>query len=301
MNNSIDRMAWSDLIKNFFAPRPRDVDGVQNQSSLHYREWCLKKLFGAYALDGMPDNWDESYIMEHLFLDGYFSITDTDLGVIPLKCGYAGINVFDHPTECIYANHVLGNFTRRIDVDCALIKLQYNYQGAGTLIQRYATMLAMADSSISVNLLNTKVAHVFGASSKAEAATMKKMYDDVSCGNPIVIINDSISKKINDSAVNFHVKENYIASDVNILKEQIKNEFLTEIGIANANTEKRERLISSEVMSNQQEVKTNAQHWLDCVNEGLAVANRLYGLNLRFRLRDFGGSKNGDIKQPETI
>ena len=76
---------------------------------------------------------------------------------------------------------------------------------------------------------------------------MKKMYDDVSCGNPIVIINDSISKKINDSAVNFHVKENYIASDVNILKEQIKNEFLTEIGIANANTEKRERLISEKI------------------------------------------------------
>lgn len=301
--SSLEKMGWSDLLRNFFATRPRDVDGVANQSSLYYREWCLKKLFGGYEIAGAPESWDIDYVYTHLFLDGYFCITDTDLGVLPLQTGYSGINVFNHPTKCVIANPVLGNFDRTIDEDCVLVKLQYNYHGVGQLIQRYATLLAMCDSSVSVNLLNSQVASVFGASSKAQAETIKKMYDDIHCGNPVVIVNDDIAKKLNDNVVNLRVKENYIADSIEVLKQNIMNDYLTEIGIANANTEKRERLIQSEVLSNQQEIKSNAQHWIDNVQDGFNKANEMFGLNLQFKLRDFtdGGVKDGNIAESDRV
>lgn len=292
MSNQIDKLAWSDLVKNFFAPRPRDVDGVANQASIYYREWCLKKLFGAYEISGAPETWDLDYMYQHLFIDGYICITDTDLGVLPLQTGYSGINVFNHPTDCIIANPVLGHLQRQIDVDCVLVKLQYNYQGVNTLIQRYATLLAMCDSSIAVNLMNSKVANVFGASSKAQAETMKKMYDDINQGKPAVFINEEIAKRLTDNVVNLRVKESYIADEIEILKKNLMDDFLTEIGIQTANTDKRERLIESEVLSNRQETRSNAQHWIDNVRTEFKKANKMFGLNLSFKLRDFTGGKN---------
>lgn len=301
MSNQVDRMAWSDLLRNFFAPRPKDVDGVANQSSIYYREWCLKKLFGAYEITGSPEEWDIDYTYQHLFLDGYFCITDTDLGVLPLQTGYAGINVFNHPTDCIIANPVLGHLQRKIDVDCVLVKLQYNYQGVSTLIQRYATLLALCDSSIAVNLVNSKVANVFGASSKAQAATMYKMYDDINQGKPAVVINEEIAKKLNDNVVNLRVKESYIADDIEILKKNLMDDFLTEIGIQTANTDKRERLIESEILANRQETKSNAEHWIENVRKEFDKANKMFGLNLGFRLRDFteGGVKDGNAAESD--
>jgi len=76
---------------------------------------------------------------------------------------------------------------------------------------------------------------------------------------------------------------------VQLLKRKIINEFLTEIGINNSNLDKRERLTDDEVNANDQEVIANIQCWIDNINEGIAKINQMFGLNLRFAVRDFGG------------
>ena len=64
------------------------------------------------------------------------------------------------------------------------------------------------------------------------------------------------------------------------------SEFLTEIGVNNANTEKRERLTDNEVEANDSEIQLNAGYWLDNIKEGFDVANRLYNLNLSISLKN---------------
>lgn len=275
-----------DLVHEFFARRPSDVDGVLNSSSLYYREYLLKKLFGRFTFSGIPDGWDEDYMLEVLFLNGYFTITDTEAGILPLKCGLTGINIFEKPTSVIVANPVLGNFERIIDTNCVVIQLQPNYQGVFTMINRYATMLAMCDSSIAVNLMNTKAAHVFGATNKAQAETFKKMYDEISCGNPAVFIKDGLNE---ENFFTMPVKQYFIANDVQLLKRKIVTEFLTEIGINNTNSDKRERLTDDEVNANNLEVSANIQCWIDNVGWGIDKANKMFGLGLQFVVRDFDG------------
>lgn len=275
-----------DLVHEFFARKPADVDGVLNSSTCYYREYLLKKLFGRFTFAGIPEGWDEDYMLEVLLLNGYFTITDTEAGVLPLKCGLTGKNVFEKPTTVIVANPVLGNFERTIDVDCTVIQLQPNFQGVYTMINRYAVMLAMCDSSIAVNLMNTKAAHVFGATNKAQAETFKKMYDKISCGEPAVFMKDGLNE---ENFFTMPVKQYFIASDVQLLKRKIVTEFLTEIGINNTNTDKRERLTDDEVNANNLEVAANIQCWIDNVGWGIDKANRMYGLNIRFIVRDFDG------------
>lgn len=267
----------------------------------NYTEWCLKKIFGAFEFGGIPQTWDYDYMITHLFIDGYFAVTDTAIGVIPLKCGVTGVNVFDHPTRAIFANSVLGNFERDLFGDsraesCALIKLQYDYTGVMPLVNRYAAMLALCDNSISVNLRNSKVALIGFVSGKQQAATMQKLYNNIDDGKPAVYVKkDDLTR---DDIYYNHVKETYIANDLQLLKQSIKNDFLTEIGLNNANTDKRERLITDEVNANNEEIRANVQHWLDSIREGMRRANELFDLNLTIDLRKFDGAKGGEDDAP---
>ena len=302
MNNPFKNISvpFQDLLNQFFARKPSDVDGVANTSHLYYREFLLKKILSRFEFDGIPSGWELDYFLEHLFLDGKICITDTAMGVIPLKCGLTGIGVFEQPTNAIIANPVLGNLDRIIDVDCAVIRIQYNYGGAGWIINRYATMLAMCDSAVAVNLMNTKATYVFKANSKAQAATMQKMYDDITMGKPAVFVGENGALDSENVFV-MPAKQNFIADDVQLLKRKIINEFLTEIGINNTNLDKRERLTDDEVNANNDEVLANIQHWYDNISDGIEKANKLFNLNLSVKVREFGGDQNGEPTEPDMV
>ena len=287
---------FQDLLNQFFARRPKDVDGVANTSTIYYREYLLKKILSRFEFGGLPTFWDSDYFLAHTFLDGKLCITDTAAGILPLKCGLTGIGIFEQPTKCIIANPVLGNLERTIDVDCTLLRLQYNYCGVGWIINRYATLLAMCDSSVATNLMNTKATYVFKASSKAQSETMKKMYDDITMGKPAVFVgeNGAISE---ENIFTMPAKQNFIAEDVQILKRKLINEFLTEIGINNTNQDKRERLTDDEVNANNDEVLANIQHWYDNLSEGIDKANKMFNLGLSVKVREFGGIKDVDTSE----
>ena len=280
---SIDDAMKSDVMRDFISTRPKKVD-PNSASFWFYVRTLFRKAMSIYELSGFPEEWDLDYFMSVLFSQGFITITDTPVGVLPLRCGVSGINVFNHPTTVIVANPVLGNFDRTIDEDCVLVKLSYDYRGLMDIVYRYATMLAECDSSISVNLMNSKVAFIGLVESKAQANSMKLMYDKISSGEPAVFVKGS---QINGDQILYnHVKENFIASDIQILKRKIMSEFLTEIGVNNANTDKRERLTDNEVEANDSEIQLNAGYWLDQIREGLNKANKMFDLNLAIDLKN---------------
>ena len=295
MNNKIwEQIPLNDLLRDFFARKPSDVDGVMNTSAYYYRIYLLKKLFGRFGFENVPEGWDHDYMMEKLFMNGFFVVCDTEAGILPLECGLSGINVFNKPTMAVIANPILGNFERIIDENCVICQLQPNYEGVYPLINRYATMLAMCDSSIAVNLMNTKAAYIFGASSKAQAETFKKIYDKIASGEPAVFMKDGLN---DENFYTMPVKQYFIADEVQILKRKIIDEFLTEIGINNANLDKRERVTDNEIEANDQEVMANIQCWIDNISIGIKKINQMFNLNIRFVVRDFGGR---EVKEDES-
>lgn len=287
-----ENVPFDDLLRNFFARRPKDVDGVANTSAMYYRQLLLKKIFARFEFE-IPKEWELDYFLDVLFREGHISITDTAMGVVALRSGLTGIGIYNQPTKAIFANPVLGNFERTIDVDCSVIKLQYDYQGVGWMIDRYSTLLAMCDSGIAVNLMNTKAAYVFGATSKAQAESYKKMYDDITQGKPAVFVNgDSINK---ENMFTMPAKENFISDDIQLLKRKIINEFLTDIGINNTNLDKRERLTDDEVNANNEEVRFNIMHWYDNIQDGIRRTKRLFPeITLSCTIRDYIGEVRSD-------
>lgn len=281
-----NKIGYEDLKNQFIAQKPKDVDGVFNASALYYRERLLRRLASIFELENIPDSWDMNYFWYILFSWGYIGVTDTTMGILPLQCSFTGLNVFKRPTKMIFSNPVLGNFDRIIDETGVLIALQYNFHSAQALLQRYSTMLAMCDSSLAVNLMNSKVSFIGMANSKAQAATMKQMFDKISAGEPFVVVNTEIG-----NPANFwfnRVKENFVGEELLSVKRSIVNDFLTEIGINNANTDKRERLISDEVNANNEEIGINIDDWYENLKTGIEKVNAMFNLNITCKRKKWG-------------
>ena len=62
--------------------------------------------------------------------------------------------------------------------------------------------------------------------------------------------------------------------------KKIEDEFDSKVGIPNANTDKRERLISDEVNANNQETAIIAAGWLDHIKDGIRQAENMYGVKI---------------------
>lgn len=279
----IDEVMKNDMLRDFMTAQPKNVD-PSSASFMYYVRALFRKAMSIYEFDNIPDNWDYDYFISVLLSQGFITVTDTALGVLPLRCGISGINVYNHPTTVIIANPVLGNLERTIDEDCTLIKIAFDYRGIMDIVYRYATLLSECDSSISVNLMNSKVAFIGLVESKAQANSMKLMYDMISKGEPAVFVKGS---QINSDTILYnHVKENFVAGDIQILKRKIMSEFLTEIGVNNANTDKKERLTDNEVEANDSEIQLNGGYWLENIQEGLEKTNSMFGLNLMVKLKN---------------
>lgn len=298
-NKALDLIGLDDLRRKFFRSSPKDVDAQINESTFFYKERMLRKIFELFRFT-IPDDWDSDYFRENLFLNGFLGVTDTSLGVLALKCGASGINVFQKPTTLIFANPVLGSFQRTIGKDCEVIRLQYNWRGIVPILDKYAYLLAMCDSAVSVNLMNSKVAFIATAEGKAAAETIKTAYQQISEGNPFVCMSkdsvDSISWEL------LNVKNTFIGNDVSLLKQTIWNEFLTEIGIPNMNRDKRERMITDEVNANNAETAFSVSHWEETIREGMEKCNSMFGLSLAVKVNPIleGGADNGNTVEPNT-
>ena len=72
-----------------------------------------------------------------------------------------------------------------------------------------------------------------------------------------------------------------------IEKRCIIEEFLTAIGVNNANTDKRERLNSAEVNSNNDECRVATEVWKRNLKETTALANKLFpGIDFSITIRE---------------
>lgn len=272
---------FSQMWNEYFAPEPTSVNGQFNLSSLFYQERLRLLIYALFDFTGIPDNWDIDYFREFLFDEGLICITDTTAGIVALQTGITGHNIYNRPTECVIANVVLGNFRRTIDEDCVLVKLQYNYRGIIPLIDRYSYLLASCDSAIAVNLMNSKVTFICGAQNDKQAKEMQVIVDQITQGQPAVYTDPE-----NKANITFlPVKNSYVANDIFETKRRIINELLTQIGVPNTNTEKKERMIQDEVNSNNIECIYYTQNWLDNLSQSFKRANKMFGLNLGVELR----------------
>ena len=281
----MDQGITYDYINLYSASRSPSTVHVKNtRLQRYFRKYLLQKAFSVFKWT-LPEEWDEDYFLYTLYCRGFIAILNTArYGTICQECSPGGYNLYYRPSYVIVTNPLIRDtLTLNIDRDCVLLKLQPDYSSIMDIVCYYADQLALCSEAMGVNLVNTKSGVVFGAEGKAQAEAYKKMFDNLSEGDPAVVIGKKLLNE--DGTPNWfpftqNVKESYITSDVISDMRKIEAMFDTEIGIPNANTDKRERLISDEVNANNVETATRCELWLETIRKGIKKANTMFGLTL---------------------
>ena len=286
-------------------------------STSHATDTGLSRFFQRYLLQeaisvfkwSMPGTWSKDYFLYTLYTYGFVAIINTNkYGVIPQMCGLRGYDVFYRPTNAIITNPLLtGILEPRIGTQCTLIKLQPDYGGIMDLVTKYADIMAMTMQTAGCNIQASKLAYVFTAENKAGAESFKKMYDAIANGDAMVVQDAKLKRSDGSNALEMftnNLRNNYVAGDMLVDLQKWRNMFCTEIGIPNANTEKKERMLSDEVNANNQETYTKADMWLEELKEGCKQAVNMFpGIELsvdwRFSISNGGGDV--DSKSSGTI
>ena len=159
----------------------------------------------------------------------------------------------------------------------------------------YADVMALSAETVGTNLFNSKLAYVFAAGSKRDAETFKQLFDRIASGEPAAVIAKDLFNEDgspNWMMFNQDLKNSYIVSDIMDDMRKWELKFMTDLGIPNSNTDKKERLITAEVESNDIEVKLWADMALESLKESCKKASKMFGIEMDvdWRYREEGES-----------
>lgn len=276
-----------------FSPvKPSKVDGQRAIRTVIYKDVLRTIIKGAIEVE-CPDDWDSDYFLNMLLFQGYFLVSDSVVGVNPFPCSFQGLNYMGLPTRAIVAVPNLREFTKRLGKDAVLIYLERtpdkSYRNLSSIVSMYAEKLASIDGGIDVNLMNAKMAYVIEAETKAQADTIKDIFDRITEGEPIVVYAKELLANGGLKAFFGNVKQTYIVDLLQDSKRTILNEFLTLIGVNNANTDKKERLITSEAESNNVELDCNIGYWQYMLDKQCNKVNSMFpGTELKISFKYYG-------------
>lgn len=259
-------------------------------STVHIRNSGLSRFFQRYLLQKamsvyqwtMPEEWDKDYFLYTLYMRGVIAVFNSeDFGVIPQQCALQGYDVFYRPTTAVIANPVIKGVKRlRIHKECTLFKLEPDYGGIMDIVGYYADNMALAAQSAGVNMINTHMAYTFVTGSKSAAEAMKKLYDQIASGEPAVFYDKAYKDDLDgqDPWESFgqNVKQTLIAPELFELLHYLELRFDTDLGIPNANTDKRERLVTDEVNSNNVETLSKCALWLENLQKIADETNNMF-------------------------
>ena len=255
-----------------------------------YTRYLLQKVISVFEFTGLPDTWADNYFKYVLFGNGYVAVINTDrYGVICQNCGISGYNVFYQPTTAVIANPLLPGLREfTIGENCQIIKLQPNYSGVMDLVTTYADLMALALETTGANLLNSKLSYVFFAENKTAAESFKKLYDKLASGEPMAVIDKNLLNEDGSPAWQMftqNVGANYVTGELLNDMKTIEDQFNTIVGIPNANTQKRERMITDEVNANNVDTQSRINLWLETMKKDIDKVNAMFNLNIGVKYR----------------
>ena len=238
-------------------------------------------LFTWKGLDDIAGTGASRFLELSLYEEGKgVFVKDDELGYMALKVNPSDkLNIYNLPTK-IMAWSIGYNKQFAFD-DVVYIMNNELQKPTREFMELFAYRLYETERTIDINLQAQKTPILIEGDTKT-ILTLKNVYMQYSGNTPFIFGNKQfdISNKLNV----LKTDAPYIIDKLDIHKHQIFNDALTVLGIDNANTDKKERLITNEVESNEELIK----YYLNCYYKTRKKAcdeiNEKFGLDISIEL-----------------
>lgn len=263
-----------------------------------YIRMLFEKCLGMFEYTGLPKSLPAEEIEKNLMWFGFAGVyNDSKYGLTTVTGGLSGVDQYYRPTEFVYAQPALGSGNLKINDNCVIM---YNTQtdlinpyGFRELIQRYARLMADIDSSIDIQIINSRATKLNSVSNDMIATAVNNAMQALECGESYTVNQNSILDGWTPKDWNTAHPETI--EKLIDAKQSILNAFLEELGVKSIN-EKRERMISNEVSADNQLLMVNTDDLLYMRRQGVKAINDMFGTNIAVNLNDiYNVSKNINI------
>lgn len=255
-----------------------------NRTYGHYLERLTELAITMFEWKNLPDTIDERFLELTLFTDGHaVFFKDKELDeFLALQCLIKGrLNVYRVPIE--RRAFAVGGYNYDLNIDDSVI-IYNNYLRTNSyrMCVMYAKKLYNLDRIIDVNA-NAQKTPVLIKTSEQQRLSVQNAYKEWD-GNQPVIYGD---KALDTNAFGvLKTDAPYISDKIYQLKTQYWNEALTYLGISNLNIQKKERLVSDEVVRSQGGTIASRYSRLEARRQAADKINKMFGLNIEVDYRE---------------
>nr|DAE12046.1 MAG TPA: upper collar protein [Podoviridae sp. ctack17] len=247
-----------------------------------------KRLYDYYKMlalnmftwENLPETMDSRYIENALYEHGLCLVNnDNDLGLISVPCSFgANMNINGESTEVITSGY---NYIKTVKYinndDCTLIRNNDLAKPTRDYIANYAERMLEVEMCIRANINQQKFPWFINASEKTKKS-LELIFDKVENFEPFILANREIMGE-NPLEV-LTMPTPYVADKLNSYKYELEREILSFLSLNN-NFEKKERLLTDEVNSNNDFIHTNAMLMYKNRLQACEQINKKFGLNVR--------------------
>lgn len=242
-----------------------------------------------FKWENLPNGMDEKWIETFLFNDGkcvFFN--DAKRGFMVAACnGDGDLNNYEEPVTVCPTGIDVDVQTLTPGSDCVLIRNNDEFIPTAFSVKLFAYRLAEISRTIDINV-NAQKTPVIILGSEKQRLSLKNIYAQWSGNEPVIYGDKNLDT---DGIKTLNTAAPIVFPQLQEQKQNIWNECLTFLGINNANTDKRERLISDEVAANNTHIDLSADCLLKSRQRAAEQINKIFKTDIKVSLRREGDSE----------
>lgn len=262
---------------------------AKNMNDLIFTDYYYRLMLIARSLfkwENLPNGIDEKWIERFLFNSGKCVFyKDPIVGYMVADFGDNGpLNYYTEPTDIrpIAPNYIYTGEQLINNENCVLIRNNDDMIPTYPTIRIYALKLTNIDRTIDVNIAQQKTPVIVKVTDK-QKLSLKQVFAQRDENQPVIWGDKSLDTS---GIETLNTTAPIVFDRLQVQKNDVWNECMTFLGINNANTDKKERLITDEVLANDELIDISANVFLKARELACKQINELFGLNVKVSRRE---------------